>query len=261
MDAGDRADAHLQLEERMRPQPLRSGTAQAPGTAPGERATCGWLVFSWTLAGGVALGGILVSLLTIAGMVAPGLQLLAAPVLFLLGSFLGAVHGGLLAVVGRPRGLSRGVAIRAAAKGFLLGIPALFPAWVVTAGISLTAALVAQWRPTWAVASLGAWFFGLALCGWAAHCGWAALRRAYVRWPESRAGSILTGGILVAACVAALRTEPHVWGTDLRLNGVGALLAALALTLWVGFPLVFVVLRLAHGWLPPHVGGGEAGSR
>jgi hypothetical protein len=145
--------------------------------------------------------------------------------------------------------------------GILVAIPALFPAWIVTAGISLSAALVREWRLSLGILTLGGWTFGLALCAWAGREGWHALCRAYARWPESRAGSILTAVILVVACVASLRMEPVLWGTGLKLNGAGALILALALTLWVGFPLVWVTLRLVHDHRqPPHVGGGEAGT-
>ncbi|HKJ01537.1 MAG TPA: hypothetical protein VJ997_03750, partial [Longimicrobiales bacterium] len=213
----------------MRPpcaQPSTNHPVQ--GLFLGEDGSCARVVVSWTVAGGIAFGGVVVGILTVSGLVAPGLQLLAAPVLFLLGAFLGGVHGALLAVVGRPRTLARGGAVRKALWGILVAIPALFPAWIVTAGISLSAALVKEWHLSWGILSLGGWMFGLALCAWAGLEGWHALCRAYARWPESRAGSILTALILVVACVAAVRMEPEVWGTGLKLNGVGALILALA---------------------------------
>lgn len=246
---------------------MRPPYAQPPPTRSvlglflGPEGACARVVVSWTVGGGIGFGGVLVGSLTVAGLVAPGLQLLAAPVLFLLGAFLGGVHGVLLAVVGRPRTLGRGGAVRRTLWAVLVAVPALFPAWIVTTGISLSAALVTEWHLAWGILALGGWLFGLAVCAWAAREGWHALCRAYARWPESRAGSVLTAVILVGACVASLRMEPELWGTGLKLNGVGALVLALAVTLWVGFPLVWVTLRLVHDHrLPPHVGGGEAGT-
>ena len=236
-------------------------------TAPGQRVlgsfrgpdgSCVRVVISWTVGGGIAFGGILVGALTVAGVLVPGFQLLAAPVLFLLGAFLGGVHGAILAVVGRPRDMARGGAVRKSLWAMLVALPALFPAWIVTAGISLSAALMKEWRTSWALLSLGGWILGLAVCAWAGREGWRALCRAYARWPESRAGSVLTAIILVVACVASVRTKPELWGTDLRLNGIGAVILALALTLWVGLPVVWVALRLVHEWLSAHAGGGEA---
>lgn len=236
-------------------------THPALGLFQGQDGACARVVVSWTVGGGIAFGGVVVGALTVTRLVSPGFHLLAAPVLFLLGALLGGVHGALLAVVGRPCTLGRGGATKRALGAAVVAVLALFPAWVVTAGISLSAALVKEWHVTWALLSLGGWLIGLSVCAWAAREGWCALRRAYARWPESRAGSVLTGVILVGACVASLRMEPELWGTGLKLNGVGALILALALTLWVGFPLVWVALRLVHGHLlPPHASGGEAGT-
>ena len=200
-------------------------------------------MLSWVAAGGVAFGGVLVGSLTITGYVSPGLQLLAAPVLFLLGSLLGAVHGGVLAIAGRPDTLTRGAAVRRVLLASLISIPVMGATWVVTAGISLTAALVREWRFDWGILSLGGWIFGLALCLWAALEGWRALRTAYGRWPEGRLCTALTTGILVVASALLIRARPSIWGTDLRLNGFGALAVALAVTLWIGFPLVWAVLH------------------
>lgn len=209
------------------------------------------MVVSWTVGGAIAFGGVIVGVLTVSGMVSPGFHLLAAPVLFLLGALLGGVHGAVLAVVGRPRTLERGGAFRKALWAVLVAVPALFPAWIVTAGISLSAALVKEWHLWWAILTLGGWVSGLAVCAWATREGWRAIRRAYARWPESRAGSVLTALILVVACFASLRMEPELWGTGLKLNGVGALILALAATLWVGFPLVWVTLRIVHEYRHP----------
>lgn len=244
----------------MRPPHATASATGFRGLFEGPEGSCGRVVVSWTAAGGVAGGGILVGSLTIAGYVSPGLQLLAAPVLFLLGALLGAVHGAVLAVAGRPETLSAGGALKKACLSVLVALPLLFPAWVVTAGISLTAALVGEWRLTWGLLSLGGWLFGLALCGWAVREGWLTLRCACARWPEARLGGALVVAFLVVASLVLADARPGIWGTDLRLNGVGAVILAGALTLWVGLPLVWAVLHVAHGWLPPHAGGGEAGT-
>jgi len=244
----------------MRPRDATTSATRFGGLFTGPEGSCGRVVVSWTVAGGVAGGGILVGSLTIAGYVSPGLQLLAAPVLFLLGSFLGAVHGTVLAVAGRPESLGTGRAVKRACLGVLVAVPLLLPAWVVTAGISLTAALVGEWRFTWGMLSLGGWAFGLALCAWAAREGWTLLRCAFARWAEGRLGVTLVVLILVVASLVLVRARPGIWGTDLRLNGVGAVILAAALTVWVGLPLVWAVLHVAHEGRPPHAGGREAGT-
>lgn len=238
------------------PEPTR----QAPDFFMGQDGACARLVVSWTVAGGIAGGGLLVGLLTVSGLVSPGFQLLAAPVLFLVGAFLGGFHAALLAVVGRPRTLTRGGATRKALWAILVAIPALLPAWLVTAGISISAALVNEWRLSWGLLTMGAALIGMAFCLWAAREGWNAICRAYARWPESKAGTVLTGVVMVVASVASVRMQPEIWGTGLKLNGVGAVVVALAVTLWIGFPIVWVVLHLAHEWLAPHAGSGQAGT-
>jgi hypothetical protein len=218
------------------------------------------VTISWTVAGGIAGGGIVVSLLTVAGSVSPGFQLLAAPILFLLGTVLGFMHGCGLATVGRPVGLTRGGALRRCLFGGLMAIPTVALGWVVTAGISLTAAIVHEYRTSLLVLAAGGWLFGMALCGWAVVEGVIAVRRAVERWPESKAGSVLSVGLLVALSVWFLRHPPEIVGTGLRVNGLGAVALAVAATLWIGFPLLILVLHLTQSRLMPHSGGGEVGT-
>jgi hypothetical protein len=196
----------------------------------------------------------------VAGVVSPGLHLLAAPVLFLLGSILGAVHGGLLAVAGRPGGLSRTSALTRAAIAALIAVPLLGITWIITASIALSAALVTEWRISWAIIAAAGWLLGLLLCGWAAVEGWRAARRALSRWPAGRVASVIAAVLLAPVAALSVRVRPQIWGTDLRLNGVGAVALAFALMLWVGFPVICTILHLAQGRLTPHhSGGGEAG--
>jgi hypothetical protein len=227
----------------------------------GRQGSCARVAFTWTVAGGIACGGILVGTLTLTGAVPSGFQLLAAPVLFLVGVFLGLVHGIILGTVGRPPGITRGGAIGRGLVGGLAALPAVLAGWVVTAGISLTAALVEEFTVRIFVMAAIAWIIGLAFCTWAGLEGLSALRRAVERWPESRAGSILTAAILVVSTVVLLRYPPDIiLDSGLRLNGVGAFALACAVTLWLGLPLVIVVLRYTHTLFLPHSSGGEVGT-
>jgi len=239
----------------MRPSFAITSPDRGTGLFRGPEGSCCRVTLSWATAGGVASGGILVGSLTITGLVSPGLQLLVAPVLFLAGALVGAVHGGVLAVAGRPDTLSRAAALRRAVLACVVSVPALGAAWVLTTGISLTAVLTREWRWTWALVAAGAWALGLALCAWAAHEGWQSLRRAFRRWPDGRVGTALTGAILVASSFVFVRSRPEIWGTELRLNRVGALALALAVTLWVGLPLVWALLHAAHERHLPQLGG------
>lgn len=244
----------------MRPPLSHHVRGPSQGPLMGSVGSCARVTLSWTVAGGIAGGGIVVSLLTLAGSVSPGFQLLAAPILFLIGTALGFMHGAGLATVGRPVGLTRGGAIRRCLLGGLMAIPAVAIGWIVTAGISLTAAIVHEYRASLLVLSLGGWIFGLALCGWAVYEGVIAVRRAVERWPESRAGSVLAVGLLVVLSALFVRYPPQIVGTGLRVNGLGAVALAAGATLWIGFPLLILVLHLTQSRLMPHSGGGEVGT-
>jgi hypothetical protein len=227
----------------------------------GARGRCVRLVLSWTVAGGVAGGGILVGALTIAGVLEPGVQLLAAPVLFIAGAVLGLLHGGALALVGRPSCLTRRGAFGQALIAGAISVPLLALGWVVTASISLTAALMTEMRASWLVFAAGGWAIGLVLCGWAAVEGLGALRIAFGRWPQGRAGSVLLTTILGATIALFAHVHPPILGTGLRLNGLGAIALALATTVWVALPAVWLGLHMLHPHhLRPHIRGGEAGS-
>jgi len=228
------------------------------GLFPGPRGDCVRLVLSWTMAGGVAGGGMSVGVLTAAGAVNPGFHLLIAPVLFLVGSLLGLAHGGVLAVVARTPEVGRGRAIGWACLAGLMALPLLLPAYVITAGISLTSVVVAEFSPGPFVLMLTAWTAGVAVCAWAAKEGWHAVARAYARWPQSRAGSVIAALFLVVVTAVLLRLRPEIAGTGLKVNGIGAVALAVVATIWIGLPLVITALRLAPHGVVPHPGGGKA---
>ena len=128
----------------------------------------------------------LVGLLTIAGVLDPGVQLLVGDVLFLVGAILGLVPGCLLSFMGRPRCLSKGTALGQLFLAVVLSIPLLCIGWVITAAIGLTAALRYQMHVSWIVFTAGGWALGVAVCVWAAMEARRALRSAVVRWRETR---------------------------------------------------------------------------
>jgi hypothetical protein len=151
------------------------------GVLLGAGAPCARLVVSWACAGGIAAGGILVggAALRSPAMAQPLLSL--APVLFLLGATGGVILGALLAWGGRPSGVDLQTARSAIACGVALSIPALAAAWVATAWISLTSAvLTLHGAATVAVAAVG-WVVGLWVCMWATWEGGLALRAALQR--------------------------------------------------------------------------------
>ena len=153
----------------------------------GVCAPCARLVVAWAAAGGIAAGGILVGAAALDSpeMAQPLVSL--APALFLFGAAAGLALGSLLAWAGRPSGPSAHTVRSAIGCGVALSIPTLAVAWVVTAWISLTSAvLTLHGSITVAIAAVG-WVVGLWVCMWATWEGWMALRvavgrlRAYLR--------------------------------------------------------------------------------
>ena len=212
----------------------------------GQAARSARVVISWTAAGGITAGGLLIGVAALGSPeMARGLLPLA-PVLFLIGAAGGLVHGSILAYLGRPPAVGTAATIGAIGSGVLLSIPALAVAWVATAWISLTSAVVALHVWTTTFVALAGWIVGVAACCWAAVEGWEAFCTAFSRWPESRPGALLL--VVVGALFAVLfvRYHPAIWLTDFRVTGVGALILALVATVWIALPIIVVLLHYLH---------------
>jgi hypothetical protein len=150
----------------------------------GRAAPCTRLVVSWASGGGIIAGGFLVGVASLESPQNAQPFVSLAPVLFLVGAFAGLVSGALLALAGRPAGVRAQTARSAIASGLALSIPALAVAWVITAWISLTSAVLTLHAPvTLAIAAVG-WVLGIWVCMWAAWEGWRALRGTFARLRE-----------------------------------------------------------------------------
>jgi len=204
------------------------------------------VIISWAAAGGIGLGGLVVGLTAIGSPETAQGLLPLAPVLFLVGALAGLLHGTILAYLGRSEGVSGAAAASAAASGIVLSIPALVVAWVATAWISLTPAVLTMRAWSTTLVTGAGWIVGVAVCCWAAVEGWEALCSAVARWPERRLGMLLLIGAAVALSVVFVRFRPGVWGTGLRLTGIGAVILALVSTLWVTLPIIVVLLHYLH---------------
>lgn len=204
------------------------------------------VVVSWSVAGGIAAGGLLIGATALGTPEMAQALLPLTPVLFLVGAVGGALHGSVLAFLGRAEHLSAGTAAKAVVVGLALSLPALVIAWVATAWISLTAAVLAL--QTWSGAALAAtgWVVGTTACCWALMEGWQAFRCACSRWPESRPGIVLLAAIGAIVLAVFLTFHPELWVTDVRVTGIGALILALVFTLWIALPVLVVLLHYLH---------------
>jgi hypothetical protein len=104
------------------------------------------------------------------------------------------------------------------------------------------------------------WRVLLVLCAAAVVQGVRALRTAYVRWPDARLGTLLAAVAFGFLLVSFLSEPPVLWGTNLRVTGVGALLLAAGVSAWIASPVIVLTLQLLHRrWLwKPQAGAPRA---
>lgn len=197
----------------------------------------------WSLAGGLA-GGLLIVGLILTGRLHP--DALIAVMMAALGSLFGAVHGVVLAHLGRPllAGRSRGwrewaITLLVVAAAFVLAIAA-------TLWLSMSAVAARAGSPsTWVILAAG-----IAVClgvfVWATVLGWRALESAYARWPDHWLGSWLVFGVFMLLTGSMLLLRPVLPGTGLQITPLGAIALAAVATLWIALPAIVVALSLAH---------------
>lgn len=206
----------------------------------------GWTVLSWTLAGGIATGGAWVLLLEMMGAVDPLAAGPLAEFLFFFGAAVGALHGLILGLVGRPEGMSYKDAVISLGWGLVLAVPMAFVARWMAHGIAEVPAAQALGGLSGTMFSSLFWGAGAGIALIAAAEGYRSLRHAYRRWPDWKVGSVLLFALLGFLAYRFLQTEPALWGTDIHVTGAGAVLLALGATLWLGAPAIIAGLMVAH---------------
>jgi hypothetical protein len=147
----------------------------------GEGGAAGRAVLSCGLCGGIAAGGILMAAMAWTGRINPGFQLLVAPIVFILGTILGVLEGGFVALVGRPRGTTAGCCARRTFIGLFVLVLLSPLSWLVASAITVGAALFVEVRPSLVVVTAGGLLVGLAVCAWAMLENLGLLRAAWSR--------------------------------------------------------------------------------
>ncbi len=208
------------------------------------------VAISWSLAGGMLLGGAAVVLMLVTNRMSGHLLLMASASLFALGAALGLVHGGILGVLGRPEGTTPRDALGAMVHGLLYLVPALLLGWLIAGWVAAMPIALQGTHVVAAVISAFAWV-GMALTVYfAASTGRHAAALAYRRWPDRVPGTIMVGSTLIALLVAFAIQPPTIWFTSVRLTMPGAALLALAATFWFYGPIITVSLRVLRRLLP-----------
>lgn len=227
----------------------------------------GAVVVSWAVGGGVLVGGMLVAGMTLAGQLSGNALLLTSTMLFVLGAAVGLLHGAALGFFGRSKGVGVRQAFGRLGMAVLYVVPALAVGWLVSGWIAMTVVAAYLHRTgAWVGVGLG-WVVGAGLLAVAGATGVQAFRNALARWPDRRAGSLLVGTAFAALLVSFLARRPMLWGFDLQVTEVGAVLLAAFVAVWMVGPVVTIGLALLRRMpgkhpaalvQPGHVGSGVA---
>ncbi len=196
------------------------------------------------MGGGVALGGVLVAVMTLSGRLSGHALFMNATVLFLAGAILGLLHGAALGYLGRPFGTSPRAALRDLALAGLYAVPGLAIAWLAAVWVAMTLIAGYTGRTGALIGSGLGWIASATILAFAAGHAWRALRNAYARWQEHRVGTVVVAGSFAALLVTFLADRPEIWGTHVRFTETGAVLLSAALAVWVAGPLVTGALWL-----------------
>lgn len=241
----------------------RSNSMEETRTRGPERGIgiTGRVAVLWAMAGGLVGGGFLVAAMTLTGRLSADGLFLSSGALFLIGALLGMAHGTVLGYLGRGRDVSGHEARRNVAMAALYAVPGLAVAWIASGWIAMTVVVAYAGGTGLMIGSVLGWLAGGALVAAAAWQGWKALRNAYARWRARRIGTFLVAATFGALLITFLADRPELWGFELTLTPVGAVLLAAAIALWVVGPAVTAALRLFPR-LPepgPAVGFGRKG--
>lgn len=233
----------------MNSHPLLVPLARLPGR----------LIISWSMAGGVIAGGLLVALTTLAGRSSSGAAPQVGTIFFVLGAMAGIAHGGLLGYLSRNPARTRLEVLSILLRSLVWVIPGLLLAWVASLNVALTASVLAMTDPgAVRLATLAAaWVFALAACAWAAMEGLRGVTAAWSRWPDVRTASIIVSLVFAALLTAFLRSPPQIWFTHFRVTSLGAVILAFGATVWIALPVVIAVLGLLHRRRAPLAGSGD----
>lgn len=206
----------------------------------------GWTMVTWAMAGGVALGGVLVALMTLSGQLSGYGIFMTSTGLFVIGAAIGLLHGGVLGWLGRPHDVTAREAGTDLLVALLYCIPALAVGWLATVWIAMTMpAVFMTIRGPLVVAAVG-WGLGGAILSASAITGLRALKRAYARWPERAPGTVVVAATFGALLMTFLANRPEIWGLRVRVTEIGGVLLAAIISIWLVGPFVTVALRLLN---------------
>lgn len=204
---------------------------------------CTRLVVSWMMAGGIGLVAVweTLELTRIVVRDRPVYDhLFFALLVFLVGSGLGLLHGGVLAYLARAEFDDVSCARRRLLAALVAALPAGAAAFVVASWLSLSTVALQTGPPAlWLLAMLG-WFLAAVVWGTAGYQALAALRLAYARWVGGAfglAGAVLSFGLIFLVWLRyAMGTS-----TPLEVDVIAGSMVAFLVTVWLVVPAVTVI--------------------
>lgn len=208
----------------------------------------GRILLSWSMAGGVIAGGLLIAATTLTGRMSSSSLPQLSLVMFFLGAAAGIAHGGLLGYLSRNPERTRTEVIGVLGRTLAWVIPALLVSWVATLWIALTASVL-QGSGVSALAVVAlflSWLYGMGVCAWAGWEGLLGLIAAYRRWPDLRVASLIISVVFGILMTLFLSSPPEIWFTNLRVSSIGAVILAFGASVWIALPVVIAGLGLFH---------------
>jgi hypothetical protein len=225
-------------------------TMQATGASGGaavltrDVGLTGRVIVTWTVAGGLLVGGFLVAAMTLAGRLSGNALLMTSGALYVVGAALGFAHGAVLGFLGRPAQVTARQALGRIGLAALYAIPAATVGFLVAGWIAMTMIALYLGRTLPLIGAGVGWLIGAVLVLAAVASGVQALRNAYARWPDRQLGTALVAASFGALLMLFLADRPELWGTRLRVTETGAVLLAALGAVWVAGPLVTAGLWL-----------------
>jgi len=205
------------------------------------------------MASGILSGGVLLAVLTLLDEASAFGLFLTSTALFLGGALFGFVHGAVLGWMGRDESMDGAEARHSIGLGLMYVIPGLGLAWVTSSLISQTVAARFTGNVLSLVGVYVAWAVGAVICLWALRTGVTALRNGFRRWEDTVVGTTLVLLTFVALLGLFLIDLPELWGTQLRVGTVGAVLLAGFATTWLSGPAVTLPLVLSRRLPEPRI--------
>jgi hypothetical protein len=220
---------------------------------PRDMGFPGRVAVSWAMASGVLAGGVFLAVLTLTDRLSAFGIFLTSTALFLGGGFFGFLHGAVLGWLGREETMDGDTARRSLGLAAMYAIPALGFAWVVSSLVSQTVAARYTGNLVALVGVGVAWISGAVICAWAAREGLRALANAYARWEDTFTGTTLVLLTFVSLLALFLLERPELWGTQLQVGVLGAVLLAGFATTWISGPGITLPLLLSRRIPDPRI--------